>query len=382
MRKRFVQSGWDSLQSCPTSAWVGQVRHLSYLVCLTILFFLTVSAQTKQPAPPIVEAQLKAALRRDPKSFIALHQLGEFYLRQNKFQQAITLLAQAARIDPTHYANGYDLALAYLRTSQFDAARKQVRALLARQPNAELYGLSGDIEQQAGRDEAAAEEYQRAAQLDETEDRILAFATSLVKIRAYDGSLKIFNYGLKKYPQSARLRVALGVAHYSAGHFHEAVNILCEAADLDPTDARSFEFLGEMYGVVPELAEQVTQRMKQFVTRHPQNALAHFYYALSLWQGRRDPTLRTAEAEEIETMLRTALRLNPKFATAYLELGILLADQNQTSKAIHALQQAVKLNPALPKAHYRLMQLYQRTGQKLLAEQALVAFQKYRDAQK
>jgi tetratricopeptide (TPR) repeat protein len=371
---------WGRFSTCPTFAsLVGPITNLSYLICFIFLLFLTASAQSKQPSPQTVEAQLKAALQREPKSFIALHQLGEFYLRQNKFQRAIPLLAQAAQLDPTHYANGYDLALAYLRTNQLDAARAQVRAMLERQATAELFGLLGDIEQQAGRDEAAAEEYQRAARLDESEDRILAFAASLVKIRAYEGSLQIFNYGLKKYPQSARLRVALGVAHYSAGRYPEAVTILCEAADLDPSDARSFQFLGEMYGVVPEMAEQVTQRMKQFVTLHPQNALAHFYYAMSLWKGRIDPTARTAAASEIETLLRTALRLDPKFATAYFELGILLAEQQNTSAAIRALEQAVKLNPTLSQAHYRLMQLYQRTGQKARAAKALAAFQKYKE---
>lgn len=375
MQAFCINSVWGRFSTCPTFALlVGQVSNLFYLICFLSLLVFSAIAQPKQT----LEAQLKAALQREPKSFIALHQLGEFYLRQNKFQQAIPLLAQAARIDPTHYANGYDLALAYLRTNQLDAARTQVRALLARQPTAELYGLLGDIEQQAGRDEAAAEEYQRAARLDESEDRLLAFATSLVRIRAYEGSLQIFNYGLKKYPQSAKLRVALGVAHYSAGHYDKAVVVLCEAVDLDPTDARSFQFLGEMYGVVPDMAEQVTQRMKVFVTQHPQNALAHFYYALSLWKGRRDTTARTADVNEIETLLRAALRLDPKLASAHLELGLLLADQQKTNAAILSLRQAVKLNPALPKAHYRLMQLYQRTGQKALAAQSLAAFQRYK----
>ena len=55
--------------------------------------------------------------------------------------------------------------------------------------------------------------------------------------------------------------------------------ILCEAVDIDPTDPRSFIFLGEMYGVVPDLAEEVTKRMAQFVKLYPNNAQAHFYYA-------------------------------------------------------------------------------------------------------
>lgn len=332
---------------------------------------IAAAAQPPKPAPQL-EQQLKLAVRKNAQSFAANHQLGEFYLQQNQLAQAIPHLEKARQLDPTHYANGYDLALTYFRLDEQTKARATVQDLLKRKPTAELYTLLGDIEDKANRREQAAEEYQRAARLDESEDRLLDFGNSLIKIGAYDGAVQIFNYSLKKYPQSAKLRVGLGITHYTGGRYTEAVKILCEAVDIDPTDPRSFVFLGEMYGVVPDLATEVSKRMAQFVKLYPQQAQAHFYYAVSLWQGRSSVPV---ELSEVERLLRTAITLDPKLSSAHLELGILLAEQQKNTEAIQALRTAIKLQPAVAKAHYRLMQLYQRTGQRELAAQELQLFQ-------
>ncbi len=332
---------------------------------------MTGVAQSKKTAPQL-EQQLKQAVRKNANNFTANHQLGEFYLQQKQFTQAIPYLEKARQIDPGHYANTYDLALAYFRLNDLTKARANVQNLLKNKPTAELYTLLGDIEDKANNREQAAEEYQRAARLDESEDRLLDFGNSLIKIGAYDGAVQIFTYSLKKYPQSAKLRVGLGITHYTGGRYAEAVKTLCEAVDLDPTDPRSFVFLGEMYGVAPELAEEVTKRMAQFIQLYPQNAQAHFYYAVSQWQGQSGTPV---DVVAVERLLHTAIALDPKLAPAHLELGVLLAEQQKNTEAITALRTAIKLKPDVAKAHYRLMQLYQRTGQPALAAQELQLYQ-------
>ena len=59
----------------------------------------------------------------------------------------------------------------------------------------------------------------------------------------------------------------------------------CEAVDLAPSDPRPYQFLGEVYGVAPELGGEISARLRKFVAAYPKNALAHFHYAMSLWKG-------------------------------------------------------------------------------------------------
>src|SRR5215510_13696345 len=269
-----------------------------------------------------MEQSHKDALRGNPDSFDANHNLGEFYIKQGKLTVAIPYLEKAQQLNPTDYPNSYDLALAYFQIEKFSQARALIQGILKWKETAELHSLLGDVEEKAGNPVAAAEEFQRAARMDESEQNLLDLGNSLIKINAFDAAVQIFNYSLGKYPGSAKLRVGMGVTRYSRGEYNDAVKLLCEAADLDPADSRPYLFLGEMYGVSVEMADEITIRMEQFVKHHPENAMAHYYYAVNLWKGQRDAG-RAADLNAIETMLRKAIALDPKLSAAHFELGVL-----------------------------------------------------------
>ena len=71
----------------------------------------------------------------------------------------------------------------------------------------------------------------------------------------------------------------------------------------------------------------------------------------------------------------TAVRLDPKLATGYLQLGILSSDRKDFSQAISDYQKAIEANPRLEEAHYRLAQAYRRTGDKSKAQQELQLYE-------
>jgi Flp pilus assembly protein TadD len=169
--------------------------------------------------------------------------------------------------------------------------------------------------------------------------------------------------------------VGLGIAHYSRGQYEAAVKSFCHAADLAPSDPRPYQFLGEMYGVAPELGAEVTRRLARFVKAHPDNSLATFHYAMSLWKGQPAGS-PPADVQRVEALLRRAVALDPKFVKAFLELGILLSDQQRYKEAIQELRRAIRLEPDLAQAHYRLAQAYQRSGQKELAAREFEIFER------
>ena len=334
-----------------------------------------------QPSKPTaresaaVEQRLSEAVRRDPGSFQAQQALAGFYLQQGKLEAAIPHLERAQAIDPANYANSYDLALALLQTGKLDSAREQVRLMLSAKETGELHNLLGDVEERAGNLVAAAEEYQRGAHMDPTEDHLFDWGNNLVQLRAFEPATEVFSSAIARYPKSARLHVGLGIAQYSRGQYEDAVKTFCRAADLAPADPRPYQFLGEMYGVVPELGGEVTKRLARFVKAQPGNALAHYHYAMSLWKG-QPADAQPADMRQVEAQLRRAVVLDPKLAKGFLELGILLSDQKRYKEAIQELQHATRLEPALSQAHYRLAQAYQRTGQNELAAKELEIFEK------
>jgi tetratricopeptide (TPR) repeat protein len=321
---------------------------------------------TPAPAPAAVERQLLEAVQRAPDSFEARHRLAGFYLQQGKVTAAIPQLQRAQQIDPSHYAVGYDLAVALIDVGRLDEARKQVGRLIAAKDSGEVQNLLGDLEERAGNLVAAAEAYQRASHMDPSEENLFDWGDSLLQLRAAVPAGEVFTAAVKRHPRSARLYVGLGISLYSRGEYRDAVEAFCQAADLAPSDPRPYQFLGEMYGVSPEVSGEVSRRLGRFVETHPKDALAHFHYAMSLWKGSQ-ATLDAEGMRRVEALLRRAVTLDPRLAKGFFELGVLLADQDRHAEAIDQLRRATALEPSLAQAHYRLALLYQRTGQPDLA---------------
>jgi tetratricopeptide (TPR) repeat protein len=322
-----------------------------------------------------VERRLSEAVRLNPDSVDAQYQLASFYLQQGKLQAALPHLERARAIDPTHYASGYDLALALLETGKLDAARAQIARMMSAKETAELHNLLGNVEERAENFAGAAEEYQRAAHMAPTEAHLFDWGNNLLQLRAFEEASQVFTAAIARHPQSARLHIGLGIAHYSRGQYEDAIKSFGQAVDLAPSDPRPYQFLGEMYGVAPALSDEVTKRLARFAKEYPRNALAQFYYAMSLWKSQPAGS-RPADLRRVEALLRRAVTLDRALAKGFLELGILLSDQKRYKEAIQELQYATRLEPDLAQAHYRLSQAYQRTGQHTLAAKELEIFER------
>ena len=323
------------------------------------------------------EVEFKKALTLDPASYDTNHNLGEFYVADGKLSQAIPYLDKAHRIKPTAYDNSYDLALAYVETGKHAQAGSIVRGLIAQKNTAELHNLLGEIEEKSGNFVAAEHEYESAAHMDPSESNLFDWASELLLHRTLDPAVEVFTEATGRYPKSPRLAIGLGMSFYSRGNYDDAVRALLKAADLDPSDPRCYYFLSKAYDSSPGQADEVIQRFHRFAELQPQNARALYYYAMSLWKGRRAQDANVDFAQ-IESLLKKAVDLDPKFPDANLQLGNLYSDQKKYSDAAPQYEQALALNSDLADAHYRLGQAYVHLGRRDEAQEQLQIYQKLR----
>jgi tetratricopeptide (TPR) repeat protein len=323
------------------------------------------------------EEQFRKAVELEPESFDANHNLGEAYVRSGKIAEAAPFLQKAQHIDPSSYDNGYDLSLAYLLTGHLKEARQVVHDLLERKNTAELHNLLAEVEEKDGNFIAAANEFETAAHVDPSESNLFDWASELLVHRTLEPSIEVFRQATERYPQSSRLAVGLGMALYSLGKYDDAVVSLLRAADLSPSDARIYPFLSRAYDSSPGQADEVIKRFRRFAELQPRNGRALYYYAMSLWKGKRaqDPGL---DLRQIESLLTKSIELDPKLADAQLQLGNLYSDQSKYAEAIPHYKRALELNADLADAHYRLGQAYVRTGEKDQAQQELQVYQQLR----
>lgn len=319
----------------------------------------------------------RKAAEIEPASFDANRNLGEAYVRVGNVTKALPFLEKAQSINPDSYENGYDLSLAYLMTGHISEARAGVQNLLKQKNSAELHNLLGQIEEKDGQFVAAANQFEAAARIEPSEGNLFDWASELLLHRTLDPAVAVFEEGARRYPDSQRMIVGLGMSYYARGNYDDAVKAFLRGADLNPSDSRCYKFLARAYDSSPSQASEVIKRFKRFAELQPHNGQALYYYAMSLWKGKRaqDPDLNL---KQIESLLHGAIAADPKLPEAHLQLGNLNSDQGKFAEAIPEYKRALELNDDLADAHYRLGQAYVRTGQKDLAQDQLQVYQKLR----
>jgi tetratricopeptide (TPR) repeat protein len=237
--------------------------------------------------------------------------------------------------------------------------------------------LLGEIQEKNGNFVAAEHEYEIAAHMDASESNLFDWGSELLLHRTLDPAVEVFERGTERYPQSQRLEIGLGMALYSRGNYDDAVKALLKAADMNPSDSRCYYFLSKAYNSSLAQADNVIQRFRRFAELEPENAHALYYYAMSLWKGRRAQDA-DANFQQIESLLKKSIELDSKFPEAHVELGNLYSDQKRYDLAVPQYEQALGLNGVLPDAHYRLAQAFVHTGKRESAERELQIYQQQR----
>jgi tetratricopeptide (TPR) repeat protein len=307
------------------------------------------------------EKSLREALHREPESFDANHDLGSLLLENNRAKEAIPYLQRAAEINSADYENTFALARAEHEAGNYDAARDRLRKLMGLKDKAELHHLLGDVQERLGDPLEAVRQYQRAAEINSSERYVFDWGSELLLHHAPEPAIQVFNRGHELYPRSSRMLIGLGAAWFARGSNDQAVTLICKASDLNPSDPIPYLFLGKLLRAEPKPSDEAVEKLRGFVTFQPDSAEANYYYAVAFWK--RSQGTQSTAVLQIESLLNNAIRLDPKFAEAHLQLGILHDDQRDYSKAASDFQRAIQLDPQMEAAHYRLAQVYRQLGE-------------------
>jgi len=210
-------------------------------------------------------------------------------------------------------------------------------------------------------------------QQDASEENYFDWAGELLVHRAVGPAIEVFTKGARAYPRSERMLAGLGAALFANAQYPAAAQRVCEASDLDPLDPNPYLFLGKMEQASREPLPCMEEKLARFARDQPENPWANFYYALALARTKAASS-NGADASKVEALLQNAIRVDAKFAQAYLELGILFSQRGDSNKAIEFYKKAIAADSNLAEAHFRLAQSYRQAGDNKRAEGELQIF--------
>lgn len=321
----------------------------------------------------------KASALRDtadhhPSDFNANTEAGQQLLKDGHAAESILYLERAKKLEPARYENAFALAKAYTETGDVEKARPLVSELLSSQNLAELHNLLGTIEERSGNPVEAERQYQTAARMNPTEANFFDWGAELLLHHAPDAATDVFTEGARRFPISSRLLTALGVSWYIRGSYNQAFDTLSRASELNPNNPTPYMFIGHILTVESSLPQATSERISRFLQQAPNNPWTNYLAALDLWKrthASRDPsaTLR------VQSLLSRAIDLDPKFALAHFQRGVVCTELSDYAGAIAALQKAIESDPSLSDAHYRLGQLYRRMGNEAEARHELSLYE-------
>jgi len=173
-----------------------------------------------------------------------------------------------------------------------------------------------------------------------------------------------YRRALELNPDFDQAAIGLGRAAYRAEDNSQAAKAFQLALQLNPQDFLTRLALARTYWRLKQLEAAANEQLEVLRT-HPQFAQAHADYGVTQVQMKR-------YAEAVPTLLK-GIELGYHDAMVYNFLGNALAAQGSTRDALSAYEQAIRQDPTYPTAYVNLALLYGNLGQ---PEKAREYFQK------
>jgi predicted Zn-dependent protease len=307
-------------------------------------------------AQPAAE-ELKTAARLDPRNPATLSALGQAEMLLQDPAGAAAAFGQAAALQPAAADLLYNWAVALADAGQTQRAADVLDRIPENQKTDQAESLAGDLDERLGLFMKAVTHDRRAAELNPSAANLYALCVEFLRHWTWTDAQKTAEYGVARYPDSAQLQVALGVALYGQKHFPQAAHVFALLLQRAPDSSAYAGMLGrtctEMAGTNPDCLG-----IEDFARNHPGNEEAAVYAARQIL----DRPHTGADLEQAGKLLENATAADPRNAEAWYETGRLDAEWNQWQGSADALQKASALHPDDAAAHYQLANAYGHLG--------------------
>jgi tetratricopeptide (TPR) repeat protein len=358
------------------------------------------------------------AIKQDPQSATAHHELGRIAIRMGDVHSAELELAQAAQLDPKDLQTKVDYGHVLITTGKFDEAERQAQSVLSKEPdNADAHIIMSRVNGARDDSHRALLEAQEAVKAKPTEaDAQIALAGAHVQLREFGEAENVLKTAVSQDPKSVQLLMALGDLYLiqkkfdlSEATFKRAIatdkknaqprarllnqyivlhkwdsakEVAVQAKADNPKDPLSYRMMGDFLLWTGDLNGALAEYDKA-VKEHPYDyVMARAYVQLLIFGDRieqadklnkqvmkqfgADPMsliargqilLRQGNPSDAASALKSALRVAQNNYLAHLNLGIALQQLNDPVGAERELREAARLRPGTPGTQFMLAEL-------------------------
>jgi tetratricopeptide (TPR) repeat protein len=307
----------------------------------------------------------------------------EFYEQLTSLQLAALRSAWAPE-DPCDATNvPRTRAIGLLTHGEYSKAATALDALLRVDPQPATRQLLGLAYEGSGQLEAAAEQFRLAVVARPDAAAMVAQGAALLFLGQVDQAEAVLHRAsLQGGDEAALAKLGLAAAMFQQGQVEHALGLFLDVTSAHPTNRLAFRFVAiALRSAGPALLTHAITVLTSLTRQLPQTGGPHYALACALTVAAGGAPDQ-AQSSAIEVQLKDAVRLDPQLADAHFRLAEMYAAREDLPSAIAEYRSALDYNPNLIEAHYRLSQLYTRSGQPELANDQLELHRQLRARQK
>jgi tetratricopeptide (TPR) repeat protein len=284
----------------------------------------------------------------------SLNNLGDCLLDQGQFDEALRVLAEAVKLQPTLAAVHGNLARGWTAAGDLASARRHAETALRLEPNsAEYQQQMGLVSVSEGR-WTEAERYLREAHRLAPSNPVIAInlGKCLADQKKFDESIACLRWATELDTKQMEARHQLAATLTAAGQLDEAAAELCRLVELIPTDHRAQLRLG----IIQSLKGDDEAALVSFEAALRQTSEPAFVY-LCIGDAQR----RLGRTQSAIGSYEKAVAIDGGLADAQNNLGGLL-QADEPSRAAKHFALALRARPAFVEAHCNLASTLARLG--------------------
>ncbi|HJV73766.1 MAG TPA: tetratricopeptide repeat protein, partial [Noviherbaspirillum sp.] len=285
----------------------------------------------------------------------ALHLRGVLAHQLNRNNEAVELISQAIRAQPSNAAYYYSLDTAYRALNQLEEVSASYQRLLERTPdNPVVWNRLGNAIKDQGMPAEAATCYQNAIALKpDFSEAYNNMGILFADQGELDTAIECYQQALKLNPGDAATYANLSIAFSKQHRLDEAAACCRKALELKPDFGPALINLGNVLQNQGKLEGAANSYLKALAFNSA-NADAHCGLGMTLGlQGKHGEAIRCYQ---------TAIALRPKFPEAYAQMGATFTAQGQLNEAIACHQQTLAMQPDSAEAHNNLGTAFKEVG--------------------
>jgi Tfp pilus assembly protein PilF len=310
------------------------------------------------------------ALAKNEENKFRRKELGELLLQAGLAAEAASELAAASALDPSDVELLVLQSRAFLRQNDVRSAGRLLESAVARGADeGKIYAALADVYKAGGYFENAIPAMLRAIEKEPENEFFRAqYGLLLIDSRAPAAAVIRLKESVEKFPNSARLWLALGIAQQVEGKMTEALQSFERSLKIDSKSVPAMSYLASSFIEKAQYSEAV-KLYRRALAQEEKNAILHYLLADTLLK------IPETEAAVIQKHLERAVHLDPKFAQAHLTLGKFYTRSENWQKALNAFEQALRYEPNVAEIHYQMGRTLARLKR---AEESKKAFEKYK----